>query len=345
MKTITLIKPDDWHVHLREGLYLKRTVSDTVKRFQRALVMPNLSTPLTEVGQVLTYREQILNQVPESSSFEPILSLYLTEQTTPAHIMQAAHTPCIRACKLYPMAVTTHSEQGVKNLQTLFPVFEAMQKAGLLLLMHGESARPDLDIFDREKYFLDQELSLIQQHFPALKMVLEHISTREAVQYVQDSSLNLAATITAHHLLYNRNDLLKGGVHPHYYCLPILKREGDRQTLIQAATSGHPRFFLGTDSAPHAQARKENACGCAGIYTAHAAIELYAEVFAAHHALDKLENFASVFGAQFYDLPLNTQRITLLQKDWQVPGHLSFGPEQLIPLRAGETIHWSIADV
>jgi dihydroorotase len=338
-----IYKPDDWHCHLRDGDYLTRTVADEAARFQRAIVMPNLTRPITTVTLASAYRERIVACIPQGATFTPLMTLYLTESTTPAMIHTAADSGMIFGCKLYPAGATTHSQAGVTDLSALNPVFEAMAAVNLPLLIHGESIDPHVDIFDRETVFIEKSLIPLSQRFPNLRIVLEHISTKTAVEFIQSANNNIAATITAHHLLHNRNAIFKNGIRPHYYCLPILKRHEDQNALRKAATSGHPRFFLGTDSAPHTKNSKTSCCGCAGIYTAHAAIELYAEVFEAENALDKLEAFASIHGATFYGLPINQTKITLEKTPWQVPEHLPFGKEALIPLRAGETIHWKIS--
>jgi len=342
MHTIELIQPDDWHCHLRDGDYLHRTVADIATQFHRAIVMPNLSKPITNVADAKAYQQRILSHIPAGNTFKPLMTLYLTESTTPSIIEDAAASDHVYACKLYPAGATTNAQSGVADLATLYPVFETMEMTGLPLLIHGESIDPQADIFDREKLFIEQQLQPLVKKFPNLRVVLEHISTKTAVEFIEASSKNVAATITAHHLLYNRNVIFKGGIKPHYYCLPILKRHKDQQALRKAATSGNPKFFLGTDSAPHAQDKKENHCGCAGIYTAHAALAFYAEVFEQEHALDKLESFASRFGPEFYDLPVNKNKITLIKKTVHIPNNLSFGKTVLIPLRAGETVDWQI---
>ena len=336
---ITITSPDDWHIHLRDGAALTRTVADAAHSFRRAIVMPNLVPPVMNTAQALDYKDRILAARPSGSQFEPLMVLYLTDTTDPAEIARAKAAG-IHACKLYPAGATTNSASGVTDLKKIYPVLEAMQEAGMLFLLHGEVTDSSIDIFDREKVFLERTLSHIVERFPALKMVLEHITTSDAAQFVTAAPANVAATITAHHLLYNRNHMLAGAIRPHYYCLPILKRNTHQQALIKAAISGNPKFFLGTDSAPHAQNKKEAACGCAGSYTANAAIELYAEVFEDAGALDKLEAFASHFGADFYQLPRNTDTITLVKRDWQMPDSLLMGDQPLIPLRAGETLRW-----
>ncbi len=338
---LTLIRPDDWHIHLRDGASLTRTVGDAAQQFARAIVMPNLVPPVMNTQQALAYKERILAARPAGNSFEPLMVLYLTDNTDPAEIA-IAKAAGVTACKLYPAGATTNSASGVTDLKKIYPVLEAMQKAGMHFLLHGEVTDSAIDIFDREKVFLDRTFSEVVKNFPALKMVLEHITTSDAAQFVAEAPANVGATITAHHLLYNRNHMLAGGIRPHYYCLPILKRGTHQQALIKAATSGSPKFFLGTDSAPHAKDKKEAACGCAGSYTAFAAIELYAEAFEDAGALDKLEAFASHFGADFYGLPRNTDTITLIKQDWQVPDTLSLGDQPLVPLRAGETLRWQL---
>ena len=338
---LTLTRPDDWHIHLRDGTSLPRTVGDAAQQFARAIVMPNLVPPVMNAEQAQAYKERILAARPAGSQFEPLMVLYLTDNTDPADIA-IAKAAGVTACKLYPAGATTNSASGVTDLNKIYPVLDAMQKAGMPFLLHGEVTDSAIDIFDREKVFLERTFSKVVKDFPALKMVLEHITTADAAQFVVEAPANVAATITAHHLLYNRNHMLAGGIRPHYYCLPILKRSTHQQALIKAATSGSPKFFLGTDSAPHAKDKKEAACGCAGSYTAYAAIELYAEAFEDAGALDKLEAFASHFGADFYGLPRNTDTITLLKQDWQVPDTLSMGDQPLVPLRAGETLRWQL---
>lgn len=338
---LTLTRPDDWHIHLRDGSALTRTVGDAAQQFARAIVMPNLVPPVMNTEQAQAYKERILAARPKDSQFEPLMVLYLTDNTDPAEIA-IAKANGVTACKLYPAGATTNSASGVTDLKKIYPVLAAMQNAGMHFLLHGEVTDSAIDIFDREKVFLDRTFSQVVKDFPALNMVLEHITTADAAQFVAEAPGNVAATITAHHLLYNRNHMLAGGIRPHYYCLPILKRGTHQQALIKAATSGSPKFFLGTDSAPHAKDKKEAACGCAGSYTAYAAIELYAEAFEDAGALDKLEAFASHFGADFYGLPRNTDTITLIKQDWQVPDTLSLGDQPLVPLRAGETLRWQL---
>jgi dihydroorotase len=342
MQTLTLTTPDDAHLHLRDGAFLRRTVTDASQRFARAVIMPNLKPPITTVEQALAYRERILAQVPKGHTFQPLMTLYLTDHTTIETIEEAKKSEHIIGCKLYPAGVTTHSDAGVTQLENIYPILEAMEKYDLPLLIHGEVNTHEVDIFEREKVFLDQQLTPILMRFPKLRIVLEHISTKDAVSYVKEAPPNLAATITVHHLLLNRNHLLAGGIHPHYYCLPVVKHRQDQEALLVAATSGHFKFFLGTDSAPHTISTKENACGCAGIYTAHAALELYAEVFEQAGALDKLEAFSSHFAADFYGLARNQSQIHLIKQPQQIAQTLAFGEEQLVPLRAGDIIQWQI---
>ena len=342
MKRLVLARPDDWHLHLRDGARLGSVVAHTATWFARAIVMPNLAPPVETVDQALAYRERIL-AVCGGRGFEPLMTLYLTGRTTPDEIRRAAAHPHVHAVKLYPAGATTNSEAGVRRLEPLYPVFEAMAATGLPLLVHGETTDPETDVFDREARFITDTLAPLVERFEPLKVVLEHITTREAVEFVRGARPRLAATITAHHLLYNRNAIFRGGVRPDLYCLPILKREVHRQALVAAATSGDPRFFLGTDSAPHAQSAKHAACGCAGIYTAHAALPLYAEAFEAAGALGRLEGFASWFGADFYGLPRNREQIELVREPWQVPESYEFGSERLTPLRAGEAVAWRLA--
>lgn len=339
--SLTLTAPDDWHIHLRDGNLLQQTVSDAARQFRRVIVMPNLVPPVLNAEQALAYKHRILQQVPQGVSFEPLMVLYLTDRTSPADIC-AAKAAGVVACKLYPAGATTHSDSGVTDIDKITPTLEAMAEQGLALLVHGEVTAAEVDIFDREQVFIDRILAPLRQRLPGLKIVLEHITTAGAVDFVKDAGPKTAATITAHHLLFNRNHMLVGGVRPHYYCLPVLKRRTHQEALIQAATSGNPKFFLGTDSAPHARHKKEAACGCAGAYTACAALELYAEAFETAGALDKLEAFASFFGPDFYGLPRNSGKVTLIKESWQLPESLAFGADQLIPLRAGETLQWRL---
>ncbi len=343
--SITITRPDDWHLHLRDGTALATTVPPTARQFARAIVMPNLSSPITTVAAALTYRERILAAVPSGMSFEPLTTLYLTNHTSPEEIRLAAESPFVHAVKLYPAGATTNSAAGVTDLARCAQTLAEMERCGLPLLVHGEVTNREVDIFDREAVFLERVLTPLIGRYPGLRVVLEHITTAEGVRFVEEAGTNVAATITAHHLLFNRNALFQGGLQPHHYCLPVLKREHHRQALLRAATSGHPRFFLGTDSAPHARTTKEQACGCAGCYTAHAALALYAEAFDSAGALDRLEAFASVFGARFYGLPSSTETITLEREDWTVPESLPYGEgDVLVPFRAGETLPWRIKE-
>ena len=342
MDRLKLRRPDDWHLHLRDGAALASVVADSARRFARAIVMPNLKPAVRTTALALDYRERILGALPEGARFDPLMTLYLTDDTPPEEIARAKLSGHVHGVKLYPAGATTHSDEGVTRLSRCFHALEKMEELGLPLLVHGESTDPAIDVFDREQAFIEETLGPLLERFPRLKVVLEHITTREAAQYVEVTGPNVAATITAHHLLMNRNALFLGGIRPHHYCLPVLKRETHREALVEAATSGNPKFFLGTDSAPHARGAKEGACGCAGIYTAHAAIELYAAAFEEAGALDKLEGFASAFGAGFYSLPLNRDTITLERAEWRVPERLAFGGEELVPLRAGETIPWKL---
>jgi dihydroorotase len=339
--TLTITRPDDWHLHLRDGDFLQRTVTDVSRYFGRAIIMPNLMPPVTNVSMAQSYRDRILGVLGEND-FTPLMTLYLTDNTTKADIIAAKQSGIVSAAKLYPAGATTNSASGVTNINNLYPVFEAMQEVDLPLLLHGEVTDSDIDIFDREKVYIDRTLAPLTKDFPALKIVLEHITTKDAATFVLESTANIGATITAHHLLFNRNHMLVGNIRPHYYCLPILKRNIHQQALIAAATSGNAKFFLGTDSAPHVKENKETACGCAGSYTSHAAIELYAEVFEAENALDKLEAFASFNGPDFYDLPRNTDTVTLQKQPWQGPEALTFGDSSVVPVRAGETIQWKV---
>lgn len=345
MDNIEIICPDDWHCHFRDNLYLTRTAHDTAQRFGRAIIMPNLNPPVLTVVDAEAYRARILSALPTASQFMPLMTLYLCEKTLPETIREAAANPHIIGCKLYPAGVTTHSAHGIQSIRNIYPLLEVMEACDLPLLIHGESNDPRADVFDREAIFIDLELTSMIRRFPKLRVVLEHISTKAAVDFITETSGQVVATITAHHLLLNRNHLLDDGIRPHYYCKPILKRKQDQESLIQAAISGNPKFFLGTDSAPHSIANKESACGCAGVYTAHAAIELYAEIFEKNNALDKLENFSSVLGATFYKLPVNTHKIKLQKRAWTVPATLDFGPEKLVPFYANETLQWQVEGV
>jgi len=339
--TLTLIRPDDWHVHLRDGAALATVVPDTARQFARAIVMPNLKPPVTTAAQALAYAARIRAAVPAGVDFEPLMTLYLTDRLPPDEIVRARDAGVV-AVKLYPAGATTNSDAGVTDLRHTRPTLEAMQRLGLPLLVHGEVTDPAIDLFDREAVFIDTQLIPLRRDFPELKIVFEHITTREAAQYVAEAGAHTAATITAHHLLYNRNAIFTGGVRPHYYCLPVLKREAHRLALVAAATSGSERFFLGTDSAPHPAHLKEHATGCAGCYTALSAIELYAEAFEAAGALERLEGFASLHGPDFYGLPRNTRHITLRRETWTLPEWLPLGEAQLKPLRGGETLAWRL---
>lgn len=339
-KTLTITKPDDWHIHLRDNDWLPLTLSHAAERFARAIVMPNLVPPVTTVELAKAYRERILSVSPH---FQPLMVLYLTQDTTPALIKEAKASGMIVGVKYYPASATTHSDWGVKDLKAVYPILEAMQAAGLPLLVHGEVTDPEIDIFDREAVFIERELIPTVKQFPNLKIVFEHASTKQAVDFVRAQGKQVGATITAHHLLYTRNELLKGGLRPHLYCAPVVKTEQDKVALIAAATSGDPHFFLGTDSAPHFRSKKECSCASAGVYTAHAAIELYAEVFEQAGKLNKLEAFASFNGANFYGLPRNKEKITLSQQSWSVPEKYTVGKEELVPLRGGQEVRWKLS--
>ncbi len=345
MKQITLLQPDDWHVHLRDGEALQHTVAATARYFGRAIVMPNLKPPVTDTASARAYRERIRAAIPEGLDFDPLMTLYLTDTTTVEEIGKARQSGFVHALKYYPAGATTNSDNGVTHIDKVSPVLEAMAEHGMPLLIHGEVTDAAIDIFDREKVFIDRTLVPLTQRFPTLRIVLEHITTRHAVEFVRSCARNVGATITAHHLLYNRTDMLAGGIRPHLYCLPVLKRDVHQQALVEAATSGDPRFFLGTDSAPHVRHLKEHACGCAGSYTAYAALELYAEVFERAGALDKLEGFASHFGPDFYRLPRNQRRVRLEKSAWTVPQEYAFGSERVVPLRAGESMLWRVAEI
>jgi dihydroorotase len=339
--SLTLTRPDDWHLHVRDGEALRTVVPHTAAQFGRAIIMPNLKPPVTTAAQALAYRDRILAAVPEGVRFDPLMTLYLTDNL-PADEIARASAAGVVAAKLYPAGATTNSDAGVTDIRKTYKTLEAMQKEGMLLLVHGEVTSPDIDLFDREAVFIEQQLMPLRRDFPELKIVMEHITTREAVQYVGEANRYLGATVTAHHLLYSRNALFLGGMRPHYYCLPVLKREVHRQALVTAVTSGSNKFFLGTDSAPHPAHLKEHASGCAGCYTAHAAIEMYAEVFDAAGALDKLEAFASFNGPAFYGLPRNTGTITLKRESWTPPASFTFGEAELKPLRSGEALPWRL---
>jgi len=343
MTRLTIIRPDDWHLHLRDGGHLSAVLPDTARRFARAIVMPNLKPPVTTTRLALEYRARIVAALPAGSRFEPLMTLYLTDNTPPGEIAAARASGAVHAVKYYPAGATTNSDSGVTDIGKCRAVLEAMEKHGMPLLVHGEVTDPDVDVFDRERVFIERILSPLVLRHPGLKVVMEHITTREAAEFVAAAPARVAATITAHHLLLNRNALFAGGMRPHHYCLPVVKREAHRQALVKAAVSGDAKFFLGTDSAPHARHTKENDCGCAGIYTAHAGIELYAEAFAAAGALDRLEGFAAVHGARFYGLPVNGERITLVQEAAPVPADIPFGADRLVPFRAGGTVAWRLA--
>lgn len=340
--SLTIIRPDDWHLHVRDGAALAAVLPDTVKQFGRAIIMPNLKPPVTTVALAQAYRERILQAIPAGQQFEPLMVLYLTDNTPADEIKRIKDSGFVHGLKLYPAGATTNSDAGVTDIRKCSSALEAMQNLGVPLLIHGEVTDSHVDIFDREKVFIDTVLEPLRRDFPALKIIFEHITTREAAQYVADADQHVAATITAHHLLYNRNAIFTGGIRPHYYCLPVLKREPHRQALLAAATSGSAKFFLGTDSAPHAKGAKEMACGCAGCYTALHAMELYAEAFESVNALDKLEGFASLHGPAFYGLPVNAGTLTLQRQSWTIPHELPFGEQVLVPLRAGETLHWRV---
>ncbi len=342
MDRVTLSRPDDWHLHLRDGPHMAAVLADSARCFARAIVMPNLKTPVRTTQEALAYRGRIIAALPEGARFEPLMTLYLTDDTPPEEIALARRSGQVHGVKLYPAGATTHSDAGVTRISRCFHTLEKMEEQGMPLLVHGEVTDPEVDVFDREPVFIEEVLGPLLERFSNLKVVLEHITTREAAQFVEVTGPNVAATITAHHLLLNRNALFQGGMRPHHYCLPVLKRELHREALVEAATSGNPKFFLGTDSAPHARHTKEAACGCAGIYTAHSALELYAVAFEEAGALDKLEGFASRFGAQFYGLPVNTGSVTLERREWTVPASLPYGTEELVPLRAGETLPWKL---
>jgi len=342
-KTITIVKPDDWHLHLRDGEMLGTTVPHTARSFSRAIVMPNLKPPVTTVEQALAYRQRILNALPTDTNFSPLMTLYLTDNLAQEELVRLSEEPAVVAVKYYPAGATTNSDSGVSSIDRVMPSLEVMAKRGIPLLIHGEVTDGEIDIFDREQRFIDTVLAPLRAQLPELKVVLEHITTANAVEFVTEQSSNVAATITVHHLLYNRNHLLAGGVRPHFYCLPVLKRNSHQLALIEAATSGNPKFFLGTDSAPHPKGDKEAACGCAGIYTAPGALELYAEVFDQADALDRLEGFASLYGPRFYGLPVNTEKISLVRDSWQMEESFQFGSNTVIPVRAGETLHWRLA--
>lgn len=339
---LTITRPDDWHLHVRDGAVLQHTVPATARVMGRAIIMPNLQPPVMNAEQAMDYRSRILSRVPQGLNFNPLMVLYLTDNTTPEMIVEAKEAGHIVAVKLYPAGATTNSDSGMTDLSKLDDLAAALAENDIKLLVHGEVTHSDVDIFDREKQFLDEILVPLASRHPNLKMVVEHITTKDAADFVLSQGDNVGATITVQHLAYNRNHMLVGGIKPHYYCLPILKRNIHQQALQQAAISGNPKFFLGTDSAPHARGAKESACGCAGCFSAYAAIELYAEIFDDLGALDKLEGFASHFGADFYGLPRNSDEITLIKQDWQAPSEMPFGDDIIVPLRAGETLRWKL---
>jgi dihydroorotase len=341
--SITITRPDDWHAHLRDGEAMAAVVAATARQFARAIVMPNLKPPVVDVKKARAYRDRILAALPKRATFEPLMTLYLTDATAASEIAKAKASGFVKAVKYYPAGATTNSASGVTDLRKCDAVLEAMQAEGMPLLVHGEVTDPDIDVFDRETVFLERTLAPLVKRFPRLKVVLEHITTHEAAAFVERASEFVGATITAHHLLLNRNAIFAGGLNPHHYCLPVLKREPHRRALLKAATSGSPKFFLGTDSAPHARAAKESCCGSAGVYTAHAALELYAEAFDSAGALDRLEAFASHNGADFYGLPRNTAKVRLERKAWKVPAAYAFGGDEVVPMRAGQSVAWRLA--
>jgi len=343
VNSLTILRPDDWHLHLRDDAVLASVLPHTAKQFARAIVMPNLKPPVTTTAQAVAYRKRILAALPAGMKFEPLMTLYLTDNTSPDEIFRAKDNGLVHAIKFYPAGATTNSDAGVTDLRLCYPALEAMQKCGMPFSVHGEVTDPAVDIFDREEAFIERVLQPLHKHLPELKIVFEHITTRQAVDYVSTASGSIAATITPQHLLYNRNEIFKGGIRPHFFCLPVLKREIHRQALVQAAISGNSRFFLGTDSAPHPKGAKEHACGCAGCYTALHAMELYAQAFDQVGALDKLEGFASVCGPAFYQLPINTDKLTLQRLDWTVPEELPMANTTVVPLNAGETLHWKVS--
>lgn len=342
INALTLTRPDDWHLHLRDGAALSAVLPDSARQFARAMIMPNLRPPVTNTALAVAYRQRILAALPAGLNFEPLMTLYLTDNTSAEEIKQAVASGVVHGVKFYPAGATTNSDSGVTDLAHCKKALAEMEKLGLPLLVHAEVTDAQVDVFDRERVFIERHMMPLLKDYPALKIVFEHITTKQAADFVLASPANVAATITAHHLLMNRNAMFVGGIQPHHYCLPILKREEHRQALLQAATSGNAKFFLGTDSAPHAKHTKETACGCAGMYTAHSAIELYAEAFDSVNALDKLEGFASFYGADFYGLARNTERIQLHRQSWQVPASLPFADDSLIPLRAGQTVAWKL---
>jgi dihydroorotase len=343
MTELTLTRPDDWHLHVRDGAALRAVIDFTATRFGRAIIMPNLKPPVTTTDDALAYRHRILEALPIGRSFEPLMTLYLTDRTEPSEVNRARANG-VQGFKLYPAGATTNSDSGVTRIQNIYPVLERMSELGVVFQVHGEVTHGNVDVFDREARFIDEVLSPVVERFPRLRIVFEHVTTKQAVQFVRGAREGVGATITPQHLLYNRNAIFVGGIRPHYYCLPVLKTEPDRVALVEAAMSGNPRFFLGTDSAPHARHTKEHACGCAGMFSAHAGIELYAEAFEAAGALHRLEGFASHFGADFYGLPRNRGRIRLVKEPWDVPTHYAYGQDELVPMRAGEKVQWRITE-
>lgn len=343
MTEFTIIKPDDWHLHLRDGAEMASVLPDTTRRFERAIVMPNLRPPVTTTQRAQEYRQRILHAVPAGSSFNPLMTLYLTDNTAPDEIVKAKQSGIVHGVKLYPAGATTNSDSGVTDIRKCAKALEAMQSVDMPLLVHGEVTDAEIDVFDREKVFIERIMQPMLRDFPNLRVVFEHITTQDTAEFVAAASANVAATITPHHLLMNRNAMFTGGIRPHHYCLPVLKRETHRRALVKAATSGSAKFFLGTDSAPHAKSAKESDCGCAGMYNAANALELYAEVFEQAGALNRLEGFASFYGADFYRLPRNQSKITLRKQSWTMPASLPFGADELIPLRAGQAVHWQLA--
>ncbi|MCG5514607.1 MAG: dihydroorotase [Pseudomonadota bacterium] len=344
MEELRIRRPDDWHLHVRDGDVLSDAVPHSAKQFARAVIMPNLKPPVVSVDQALQYRQRILEALPRDSTFNPLMTIYLTDSTSPEEIRKAVDSGRILGVKLYPAGATTHSDAGVSDIRNTYPTLQAMQDLGLPLLVHGEATAPSVDIFDREQVFIDNTLIPLVEQFPGLKIVLEHITTAQAVEFVRQAPERVGATVTPQHILMNRNALFQGGMRPHHFCLPVLKRETHRVAIMEALTEGHPRFFLGTDSAPHPQGAKESACGCAGIFSAPAAIEFYAEAFEQAGALDKLEGFASLNGPAFYGLPVNEDFITLKREPWTIPQAYPFGGEQVVPLRAGGEVSWRLVD-
>jgi len=345
MNALTMTQPDDWHLHLRDEAHMRSVVGDSASRFARAIVMPNLRPPITTTEMALAYRQRILAALPREGRFEPLMTLYLTDNTRPAEIERAKASGAVYAVKYYPAGATTNSDSGVTDIRRCDDTLAAMATVGLPLLVHGEVTDPQVDVFDRERVFIERVLAPLLERFPGLRVVMEHITTAEAVAFVTAAARTVGATITAHHLLLNRNAIFQGGIRPHHYCLPVLKRESHRRALLEAAVSGNPKFFLGTDSAPHARHTKETGCGCAGLYTAHAGIELYAEAFDSVGALKRLEGFASFHGPDFYGLPRNHSKVTLRRAPWQVPEEIAFGDDRLVPMRAGGRIEWTLERV